>query len=102
MCDQFFRRRHVNPVHIGKAHGRCCGGEEHLIGTGFAGHLDDLTAGGATHDGIIHQQHIAIAKLQLDRVEFAPHAAYALGLAGHDESAPNVAVFNKTLAIIHA
>jgi hypothetical protein len=62
-------RGHVDAVDVGKRTGGCGGGEEHLLRAALARHLHDLAAGGAAHDGIVHQQHVLA--VELDRIAFS-------------------------------
>src|SRR5690606_14969087 len=57
---------HVYAIDVGEAHGGCGGGEVDLVGAGCAGHVDDLAAGGAAHDGVVDKQHVFTAKLHVD------------------------------------
>src|SRR5690606_34759580 len=102
MRDQLFRRRHVDAVHIGKAHGRRSRGEIHLVGAGFARHLDNLLAGGAAHDQIVHQQYILALEFEPDRIELLPHRFLALILSRHDEGAADVAILHQTFTKLNA
>ena len=60
----------------------------------------DLLGGGTADDGVVHQQHVLAAKLEVYGVQLLAHGFLALRLAGHDEGAPDVAVLDKTLAIL--
>src|SRR6516164_4851413 len=99
---QLARRRHVDAVDVRKAHRRCRGGEIHLGSTGFAGELDDLRRGGATHDRVIDQQHPLATEFEVDGIQLAVHGLLALLLSGHDESAADVAVLDEALAVLDA
>mmetsp|Transcript_59251 Transcript_59251/g.139740 ORF Transcript_59251/g.139740 Transcript_59251/m.139740 type:complete len:404 (-) Transcript_59251:1158-2369(-) len=76
--------------------GRC---EIDLARTGLAGHLHDLLRGGAAHDGIVHQQHIAAFELHADGIELLAHALLAGALPRHDEGAADVAVLDEAFAV---
>ena len=102
MGDKFGRGRHIDTVDIGVAHRRRCRREEYLCGPGIPGHLDNLAAGGAADDGVIHQHHVLALELQRYRVEFLAHGLFALVLAGHDEGAADVAIFHQPLAKLDA
>src|SRR5690606_33579972 len=56
--DQFRLGRHVDAVDVRIADGRRRRCEEDLVGARRPRHVDDFTAGGAAHDGIIDQQDI--------------------------------------------
>ena len=99
VCHQFVWRRHVNAVHIGKAHRRCCAGQVNFSGPRVAGHLHDLPAGGAAHDRVVDQQHIAAFELAGNHVEFLTHRFFAHALPRHDEGAAHIAVFDKAFAV---
>ena len=73
MSHQFVHGRHVYAVHIGVAHGRGGTGQVHLTGTSVTRHLHDFLTGGATHDGVVHQQHIAVFKFADDHIQFLTH-----------------------------
>ena len=90
---------HVDAVHVGVAHRRRGAGHVDLAGAGIARHLHNLAAGGAAHDGVVHQQHVAALELAGDHVELLPHRFFAHRLPRHDEGAPHVAVFNEALAV---
>jgi len=85
MAHRRRRRRHVDP-----------------LAAGIARHLDDLPRGGAAHDRVVYQQDVLAAELEFDGVELLAHRFPPLLLAGHDERAPDVAVLDKALAVLHA
>ena len=90
---------HVNAIHIGEAHRGSGAGQVDLARTRVTGHLHNFAAGGAAHDGVVHQQHIAALELAGYHVELLPHRFFAHTLPRHDESAAHVAVFHKCLAV---
>src|SRR5690606_32868221 len=98
---QLLGRGHVDAVDVRMPHRRRRRGQVDLARAGIAGHLHDLLAGGATDDGIVHQQHHPVTELQRDRIELAPHRTLPLALAGHDEGAADVAVLDEALAVLH-
>src|SRR5690606_30485715 len=100
--DQLVGGGHVDAVDVGVAHRRRGAGQVHLARAGVARHLHDLLAGGAAHDRVVHQQHHAVAELQVDRIELAPHRLNPLALPRHDEGAADVAVLDEALAVLHA
>ena len=100
--DQLGAGGHIDAVDIGIAHRRRGAGEVDLARAGVAGHLDNLLAGGAAHDGVVDQQHIAALELAGDGIELLAHRLFAHRLSGHDESAAHVAVFHKTFAVRQA
>jgi len=81
------------------AHGRGGRGEEDFHGTGVARHLDDLAAGGATHDGVVDEQHALAAEFLMYGVEFLAHGILAHRLPRHDEGAADVAVLHEAFAV---
>jgi hypothetical protein len=56
-------------------------------------------AGGAAHDGVVHQQHVAALELAGDHVELLAHRLLAHALPRHDEGAADVAVLHETFAV---
>jgi hypothetical protein len=84
------------------SHRRRGRGEVDLAGAGLTGELDDLRGRRATHDRVIHQQHVLAAELQVDGVQLAAHRLLALLLARHDEGAADVAVLVEPLAVLDA
>src|SRR3989344_3580306 len=99
MGHQFAAGGHVNTVHVGVTHRRCSAGKVHLARAGIACHLHDLAAGGATHDGIVHQQHIAALELAADHIELLAHRLLAHTLPRHDEGPAHIAVLDKAFAV---
>ena len=99
MRHQFGLGRHVDAVNVGVAHRRRSRGQVHLHRPGVACHLHNLLRRGATHDGVVHQQHFAALELAADGVELLAHRLFARALARHDEGAAHVAVFDETLAV---
>ncbi|MND41941.1 hypothetical protein D3C80_327000 [compost metagenome] len=102
MGDQLVGGGHVDAVDVGEADFRCRRGEVDLGRPCFTGHLDDLLGGGATDDGVIHQQHLLALEFGADGVELATHRLLALGLARHDEGTAYVAVLHEALAVRQA
>ena len=100
--DELVVRRHVDAVNVREAHRRRGAGEIDFLRACIARHLDNLLAGGAAHDGVIHQQHVFVAKFQRHRVQLLPHRLLAQLLPRHDEGAADIAVLHKTLAVFHA
>ena len=68
----------------------------------FAGHLNNLAAGRAPHDGVVNEQDGFILKLQRHGVQLLSHRLFPLTLPRHDESAPDVAVFHEPFAELDA
>ena len=99
MRDQLVGRGHVDAIDIWKAHRRRGTGKINFSGSRIARHLHNFAAGSAPHDGVIHQQHIAALELAGNHIELLPYRFFAHGLAGHDESAAYVAVFDKSFAV---
>ncbi len=99
MSDQLVGGRHVDTVDVREANFRCRRGQIDLLRTRFTGHLNNLLRGGATHDGVIHQQHVLIAELSAVGVQLAAHRFTAQLLAWHDKGAANIAVLHEALAI---
>ncbi|VXB85393.1 hypothetical protein PSEUDO8O_20039 [Pseudomonas sp. 8O] len=102
MRDQLMGARHIDAVDVRVTYRRGCRAEVDVLRASLAGHLNDLLAGGATHDGVVHQHHVLAAELQLDGVELLPYGFLACRLAGHDEGAADVAVLDETFAEFHA
>src|SRR5690606_11092465 len=74
----------------------------HLARAGVAGDADDLLGGRSPHDGVVDQQDVLAAKLEVDCVQLAPYRLGALRLARHDERSPDVAVLDEALAILYS
>ena len=102
MGHQFTAGRHVDAIDVGVAHRGGGTGHVHLARPGLARHLHDLAAGGAAHDGVVHQQHVAALEFAADDVELLAHRLLAHRLPRHDESAAHIAVFDKTLTVGNA
>ena len=102
MRHQFGARGHVDAVDVGMAHRRSGRGQVDLDGAGVTRHLHDFLGGGAAHDGVVHQQHLAALELAADGVELLAHGFLARGLARHDEGAAHVAVLDKAFAVGNA
>src|SRR5690625_1853314 len=83
---------HVDAIDAGMAHRRGRRGKIDPPGPRLPGHFDDLPAGGATDDGVVHQQDVLVPELQLDGAELLPHGALALALSRPDEGATNIAI----------
>ena len=65
-------------------------------------HAHDLAAGGAAHDGIVHQHHALAFQQMPHRVQLQLHAEIADGLRGLDERAAHVVIADQRLAERHA
>ena len=102
MRHQFLAGRHIDAIDIGVAHGRCSAGQIDLAGTSVARHLHNFVAGGAAHDGIVHQQHVAALEFAGNGVELLPHRLFSHRLPRHDEGATHIAVFHKAFAVRQA
>src|ERR1019366_3377020 len=77
--DQLGAGGRIDAVETGRNGGRAGDAYVHFAGAGLAHHADDLAAGGATHDGIVHQ-HDALALEQVaHRVELELEAEIANG-----------------------
>ena len=98
--DQLVRSRHVDSVNVLVADRRRGRGEIHLVRTRLPSHFHNLPRGGAAHDGIVHQQHVLAPKFQGYGIELLAHRAGAFRLPRHDESATDVAVLDKALAVL--
>src|SRR5699024_9085761 len=93
--DEVISRVDVGAVVAGVDKGR--GGDAHvdLLGAGVPQELDDSGAGGAADDGIVDEHH-ALAPHHLgDGVQFDLHLVLPGALAGGDEGAGDVAVFDE-------
>ena len=62
-------------------------------------YLHKLHGGSTSHNRIIHQQHILVFKLTLDRVQLQSHRFSSHFLTRHDEGASNVTILNEPFAI---
>src|SRR6218665_3455946 len=91
MGHQFAAGGHVDTVDIGVAHRRRGAGQVDLARACVACHLHDLAAGGAAHDGVVDQQHVAALELAGDHVELLAHGLLAHALPEHDEGAAHIA-----------
>src|SRR6185437_15744084 len=100
--DELAGRRHVDAVDVGEAYRRRSRGEIHLAGARLARELDDLRGGRAAHDGVIHQQHVLAAELEVDGVQLPAHRLLPLLLAGHDEGTADVAVLDEAFPVLDA
>ena len=97
--DQLFLGRHVDAVDVGVTHRRRRRGHVDPARAGLARHLHDLLAGGAAHDRVVDQQHVAALEFHADGVELLAHALLAHALPRHDESAADVAVLHEPFAV---
>ena len=88
----------VDTVDVGIPYGRCGRGKEDFLRSGFFRHLHKLHGGGTSHNRIIHQQHILIFKLTLDRVQLQSYCLSSHFLTRHDEGACNVTIFYESCA----
>ena len=102
MRDQLAGHGHVYAIDIGITHRRCGRCQVNPFGARLARHLHDLARGGSAHDGVIHQQYRLVLEFEINDIELLAHAAPALFLPRHDESAPHIAVFDKSLAERHS
>ena len=57
--------------------------------------MNNLAARRAPHDRVVNQQDGFILKLQRHGIELLSHRLFPFTLPGHDESAPDVAIFHK-------
>ncbi len=102
VCNQLVSAWHVDAVDVREAHRRSSRAEVDVFRAGFAGHLDDLLARGATHDRVVDQHHVLAAEFQLDGVELLAHRLLARCLARHDKSTADVTVLDEAFAEFHA
>ena len=93
---------HVDAIHVRVAHSRSCRAEVNIFRAGFAGHLNDLLAGGTAHDRVIHQHHVLAAELKFDGVELLAHGLFTRSLARHDEGTADVTVLDEAFAELDA
>src|SRR3989344_2681569 len=99
MGHEFALGRHVDAVDVGKTHGRRSRGQVDLVGASLSSHLHDFLGGGAAHDGVVDQQHVAAFEFQADGVELLAHGLLARALPRHDEGAAHVAVLDEAFAV---
>ena len=97
--DQLVAGRHVDAIDVRETNFRGSRREIDLGGPRLACHVDDLARGGATHDGVVNQQHLLALELGGDGVELAAHRFLALLLARHDEGPADIAVLHETLTV---
>ena len=69
----------------------------HFARAGLAHHADDLAAGGAAHDGIVHQNHALAFQQVAHRVQLELHAEIADRLRRLDERAAHVVIADQRL-----
>src|SRR5471032_2707441 len=100
--DEFMCTRHVDAVDVRVPHSWRRRAEIDVFGASFTGHLDDLLAGGAAHDGVIHQHHVLATELEFDGVELLAHGLLARSLPRHDESTTDVTVLDEAFAELDA
>src|SRR6202050_3189566 len=67
--DQFLAPRRVHAIVTRRNCGRTADAHVHLGGACFAHQAHDLSAGGAAHNGIIHENHAFTLKHSKDRIE---------------------------------
>ena len=97
--DKLGSRRHINAVNVRETNLWRRGSQIDFFRAGFARHLDNLLRGGATHDGVIHQQDVFIPEFCAVSIELTAYGFPAQLLTWHDKGAANVAVFHEALAI---
>ena len=102
MRHQLIGRGHVNAIHIGKAHGRRSAGQVNFFRASVTRHLHNLAAGGAAHNRIINQQHIATFELTGNHIELLAHRLFTHALPRHDESTAHIAIFDKAFTVRNA
>src|SRR5229473_1347233 len=96
--DQLFARRRVHAVITRRNRGWTTDAHVHFFGAGFAYHADDFAAGGAAHNGVVHQHDALTFNQAADRVELQLHAKIADGLRRLDERASNVVIVFFSMA----
>ena len=97
--DQFVLGRRIDAVEAGGNSRRAGNAQMDFAGAGVANHADDLAAGGAADDRIVHQNHALAFKQMAHRVELQLHAEIANGLRGLDESAADIVIADQSLAV---
>ena len=70
----------------------------HFARAGLAHHADDLAAGGAADDGIVHQDHALAFEQVAHGVQLELDAEIADGLRGLDERAADIVIADERLA----
>lgn len=113
--DQFVRGRQVDTVDMGvpgellASESPFCrlrnlrdlrgtAGQVDLLGASFPSHADDLPAGGASHDTVIHKQDVAVLEFGLHGIKLAPDTLLPSLLLWHDERAEDIAILDKAVA----
>src|SRR5262245_56061925 len=98
--DELVLGRHVDAIEAWVAQGRGVGGKEDLPRACVPGNTDDLPRGVAADDRIVDQQDVLALEFERDRVQLLAHRALALRLVGHDEGTADVAILDKSLAVL--
>src|SRR5262245_58296370 len=87
-ADQLLARGRVDAVVAGPLDGRRRDAHVHRLGAGAADHLDDLAAGGAAHDRVVHHHHALALQHLAHGVQLHLHAEVTDALLGLDERPP--------------
>src|SRR5262249_30873025 len=72
--DELVLRRRVHTVEAGRDGRWARDAHVHLFGPRVAHHADDLTAGGAAHDGVVDQHHALALEQRAHRVQLELHS----------------------------
>ena len=91
-------RGRIHAVEAGRNGGRAGDAQVHFARAGLPHHAHDLAAGGAAHDGIVHQHHALALQQMAHRIELQLDAEIADGLRGLDEGAAHVMIADQRLA----
>ena len=97
--DEFRLGGHVDAVDVRETHRRRSGSHVDLTSTRITRHLNNFFGRGASHDGVVHQQHVAAFELHTDGIELLAHRFFAHALPRHDEGAAHITVLHKPFAI---
>src|SRR5260363_223704 len=99
---QFVARWHIDAIYNQKLNWRRGACEEHFVCARIARHLYNLLAGGATQNGIIHNQYITPFEFNPHCIEFLTDRFCPYGLTGHNERAAYITVLDKPFPVCKA
>src|ERR1700730_7129176 len=69
--DELARRGHIDAVNIGKPDRRSGRREVNFLGAGLPCKVDDLRRSRAAHNGIVDEEYVLAAELQVDGIQLA-------------------------------
>src|SRR5205807_1746949 len=96
--NQFLARGRVHAVVAGRNRRRATDAHMDFGGASFADHAHDFAAGGAAHDGVVHQNNALAFDEAAHRVELELNAEIANRLRRLDERAADVVIANQAHA----